>query len=123
MDLALAIEQLVPAAKYRGSTTANTEAAYDALVWGDERPKPSWADLVAAYTPPRRKVHKSTVVARLSDDHLVAAKAIFTQMPRLEARWYSPDHPSVYADDPDAIALLQAIGADPDIIMAPEEGE
>ena len=27
------------------------------------------------------------------------------------ARWFAPDHPEVHADDPDALALLAAIGA------------
>jgi hypothetical protein len=43
MDVALAIDALVPAAQYRGSVTANTEQAYQAIVWLDERPKPTWA--------------------------------------------------------------------------------
>ena len=46
MDIAYAIEGLLPAAKYQGSTTANTQAAYDALVWMDARPKPVWSDIV-----------------------------------------------------------------------------
>lgn len=49
MDLALAIESLVPAAEYGGSTTKNTKAAYDALDWKDARAKPSWAAIQAAY--------------------------------------------------------------------------
>ncbi|MBN8995933.1 MAG: hypothetical protein J0H94_11970 [Rhizobiales bacterium] len=48
MDLAIAIEALVPAAQYGGSTTANDQAAFDALDWIDERPRPTWDQLVAA---------------------------------------------------------------------------
>lgn len=47
-DLALAIDALVPAAQYGGSTTANDRASYDALRWEDERPRPKWEDLEAA---------------------------------------------------------------------------
>ena len=50
MDIALAIEGLLPAAQFGGSLTANTKAAYDALRWEDERPKPSWAQLTAWWT-------------------------------------------------------------------------
>ena len=46
MDIALTLCYLVPGAKYYGSTSANDEAAYDALDWKDERPKPSWQDIV-----------------------------------------------------------------------------
>jgi len=42
MQLALAIEKLIPAAKYFGSVTANTKVAYTKLVWKDTRPKPTW---------------------------------------------------------------------------------
>lgn len=33
MDIALAIEKLVPQAKYGGSTTASTKAQYNSLRW------------------------------------------------------------------------------------------
>ena len=50
-DVALAIDALVPAAQYGGSVTANTEAAYNAIRWEDARPKPTWAEIVAAEPP------------------------------------------------------------------------
>lgn len=46
MDVALTLEALVPAAKYRGSLTANDKAAFDALVWEDDRAKPTWQEMV-----------------------------------------------------------------------------
>lgn len=49
MDLAIAIDKLAPAAEYSGSTTANTEAAYDALVWTDARAKPTWGEIQSAW--------------------------------------------------------------------------
>lgn len=49
MDLALAIEYLVPAAKYSGSVTANTKAAYEKIVWKDARPMPAWVAVSAAW--------------------------------------------------------------------------
>ena len=48
-----------------------------------------------------------------------AAKAALEQDAAAFARWFAPGHTQVYADDPDALALLEAIGADPETIMAP----
>ena len=50
MDVALAIESLIPAAEYFGSTTANDQECFDALDWNDERPKPTWAELETAWS-------------------------------------------------------------------------
>lgn len=49
MDISLAIEMLIPAAQYGGSLTDNTQEAFDALQWTDERTKPTW-DAVQAVT-------------------------------------------------------------------------
>lgn len=49
MDIALAIEALVPNANYFGSTTGNTKKDFDALVWNDSRPKPEFTALQNAY--------------------------------------------------------------------------
>ena len=45
MDIAYAIEGLVPAAEYEGSVTSNTYDAFVAIVWKDARPKPTWEAL------------------------------------------------------------------------------
>ena len=34
-------------------------------------------------------------------------------------RWFAPEHPSVYCDDPDAAGLVAAPGLDPAVILAP----
>ena len=52
MDVALAIEKLVPGANYGGSTTANTRSQYEALRWKDERKKPTWEELEAVEIDP-----------------------------------------------------------------------
>jgi hypothetical protein len=49
IDIALGIEALLPAAEYFGSTTANTKECFDDLNWLDQRPKPTWAAIQAAY--------------------------------------------------------------------------
>ncbi|WP_292527820.1 hypothetical protein [Mesorhizobium sp.] len=45
--------------------------------------------------------------------------AALTQNPVYFARWFAPDRPEVYCDDPDAILLVTALGLDPDAILAP----
>ena len=81
-------------------------------------------DVLAAYglsgPTARRKVRKDIVQQRLIDaGKMDAAYAALTTMPTEFARWFAPGHPEVYADDPDALALLAAIEADAETIMAP----
>jgi hypothetical protein len=72
--------------------------------------------------PVRPMVRKSTVQARLiTAGKMPAAFQALMSNPVYFARWFAPDHPQVYCDDPDALVLLAAIEADPEIIMAPEE--
>jgi len=68
--------------------------------------------------PERRLVRKSLILSRPSDVQLEAALAAMT-VPQKE-RWRSPDKPAVYADDTETRALLVAIGADPDVVLAAE---
>ena len=42
IDVALALDVLVPAAEYGGCLTGNTKEEYEALRWEDPREKPSW---------------------------------------------------------------------------------
>ena len=70
-------------------------------------------------TPPSRYIPKSVVVQRLIeagkiDDAYVA----LSQNPSALARWFSPDQAAIPADSPEAIALLESIGADPAVILA-----
>jgi len=48
VDVALAIEKLVPHAVYYGSVTANTKQAYDNIRWKDKRAKPTWEQILKA---------------------------------------------------------------------------
>jgi hypothetical protein len=69
---------------------------------------------------PRRQVQKALVEQRLIEAGLMdAAFAALSSSGVLFARWYSRISDSVFFDDPDALALLDAIGADPEVIMAP----
>lgn len=68
----------------------------------------------------RRMIRKSIVQQRLIGAGLMeAAYAALTSQPVAFARWFAPDHPEVYADDPDALALIAALGADAETVMAP----
>lgn len=49
MDIALAIEALLPSADYFGSTTGNTKEDFDALIWNDKRKKPTFKSIQDAY--------------------------------------------------------------------------
>lgn len=49
MDIALALDSLVPGADYRGSLTNNTAEAYDNIFWQDSRPKPAWQTIIEAW--------------------------------------------------------------------------
>lgn len=68
----------------------------------------------------RRRVKKSTVQARLiSLGKMEEAHALLVANPVYFARWFAPDHPDVYADDPDAIVLLQALNVSVEYVMGP----
>ncbi|RWM92872.1 MAG: hypothetical protein EOR84_18745 [Mesorhizobium sp.] len=102
--------------------------AYD-LPYFQGGPEPGWTevpdDVFAGFSfegekftgpeptpPPRQTVLKSLVQARIIE-------AALTQNPVYFARWFAPDRPEVYCDDPDAILLVTALGLDPDAILAP----
>ena len=66
-----------------------------------------------------RQVPKSVVIQRLIDAGKInAAYAALAANPAAFARWFSPDLSTINSDNLEAIALLQAIGADPDVILA-----
>lgn len=69
---------------------------------------------------PKRTVLKSVIVSRLiAADKIADAKAVLDRNPSAFARWFASDRPAINHDDPDALALLRAIGADADVILAP----
>lgn len=49
MDVAIAIELIHKDAIWFNCVTGNTQEEYDELRWEDERPKPTWAELEAAW--------------------------------------------------------------------------
>ncbi|MBX9820847.1 MAG: hypothetical protein K2Y19_09345 [Afipia birgiae] len=72
------------------------------------------------YVPPlvKHQIRKSTIIARLTDEQLAAAIGGMTV--RQQERWRAPDQPLLNTDDPEAIAIIEAVGADPAVILAPE---
>lgn len=69
--------------------------------------------------PPKRQVLKSVIISRLIAAGKIAdARAALESDAAAYARWWAPDRPAINFDDPEALALLRAIGADPDVIMA-----
>ena len=77
-------------------------------------------DPSTAPPPPRPTVLKSTVQARIIDAGKMGdAYAALTANPVYFARWFAPDHPAVYCDDPDAVGLVTALGLNPAVILAP----
>lgn len=79
--------------------------------------------VIAAHDPekrPRALLPKSLVTQRIIDAGKIAqAVTALMSQPALFARWVAPDHGQVYADDPDAVALITALGLDPDEVLAP----
>lgn len=70
---------------------------------------------------PRPMVRKSTVQARLIEaGKMDAAYALLTSHPAFFARWFAPDRPRVFCDDPDAVMVVEALDLDPAVILAPE---
>lgn len=71
--------------------------------------------------PERAKVPKSTVMQRLIDINMMdQAYFLLSSQPKFFARWFAPDHPSVFCDDPDAVAFVTALALDPAVILASE---
>lgn len=66
--------------------------------------------------PPRRTIEKATIMARLTDAQLEAALSLVSI--RQQERWRMPGYPSVYADDPEVVGLIQAVGANPEEVLA-----
>lgn len=68
-------------------------------------------------TSSRRKVAKSVIISRLSNEQIENALAVMNA--KQAERWRAPDQPAVYADDEDVVAVLTAIGADVEAVLAP----
>ena len=91
MDITLALDYLRPAAIYTGSLTANTIEAYESILWQDERPKPTWAELEVA----------SVLIERVATwEHIKAHRD------RLKSGGVLVDGYWFYSDDPSRIQQI-----------------
>lgn len=86
-----------------------------------------WAGAVKSADPDRKPPEPvRTVPKSLVMDRLTAAGKIhdaFTALiaePALFARWFAPDRQVVNSNDQDTIAFIEALGEDPDAILARE---
>lgn len=87
---------------------------YVARLWrdaGSPIPQEYVAPVVTSWVIP-----KSVVISRLTDAQLDTVMSIMSN--RQKERWRSPDSPSVRNDDEEVIAMLQAVGADPAVVLA-----
>lgn len=68
----------------------------------------------------QRSVLKSIVQARIiAAGKMPQAYSALTANSVYFARWFAPDRPVVNCNDPDAVGLVQALGLDPAVILAP----
>lgn len=67
--------------------------------------------------PPRRLISKSVIHERVNAvGKLDEAFAALNASPILFGRWFAPNWPNVYFDDPSMLTLLQSIGCTPEEI-------
>lgn len=90
----------------------------EVLVDGGGRPR-----LARTFNPvpqPRQTVAKSVVQSRIIEaGKMDEAYAMLAANPTYFARWFAPDHPVVYCEDPDAVELVTTLVLDPVMILAP----
>jgi len=65
MDTALCIDKLLPAAQY-GGVPGSTEEEYNSLRWEDERTKPTWSAIEAAWILVQVDIANEVVLKQLS---------------------------------------------------------
>ena len=101
------------------------DADYKAFLAGGAKPYQAasaeavYADWAAIGVGPARLVRKSVIVQRLHEaGKLQAAQSALNSDIYARERWYAPDQPAVRANNPEVLALLAAIGADADQILA-----
>lgn len=68
--------------------------------------------------PSRRIISKAAILDRLTDEQLAAAIGLMSQ--RQREKWRMPGSPGIYVDDPELLAVIAAIGADAEVVLAPD---
>lgn len=84
------------------------------LVSGRPVAKSVFEDIPA---PPRRLIKKSVIHERVNAvGKLESVLAVLQTQAILYARWFAPDWPEVYFDDPNMLAVLNGVGCTPEQI-------
>ncbi len=94
MDIALILDRLIPAGNWQGSVTENTFEAYKKIRWNDNRTKPTWEEVKAAWiiikadiqTEDQEQEEKETYIAAMPD----LVKILETRIAVLEAKEITP---------------------------------
>lgn len=82
MDVLLTLAALVPSPNFAGVFVENTREEYERITWQDDRPKPSWNDLLAKWPEVEQDIaDQATADAfdpALVVEHLAAAAIVST---------------------------------------------
>ncbi len=84
MDITWIIQYLLPEPQYGGAFNLHNQAEYDALRWLDERPKPTWGAIVAAWP-------NAQLTRNLSDLNSVLEEAYLQFLPNHIGQEYLTD--------------------------------
>ena len=74
-----------------------------------------WAEEAAKPKSPRM-IRKSVILSRLSDEQIERALGVMSAAQR--ERWRAPDQPLIGADNSELLAILKAVGAKPEMVLA-----
>jgi len=110
--IAQVVPEIIPAGKRQVSR------GIDGVTFVDDVPTWILEDIPPG---PRRMVPKSVVTQRVIDAGMIdqAMAALQSDWAKF-ARWVAPDQPAVYFDDADTVLMVEALGLDPEVILAPE---
>ena len=90
IDIRTALDQMGTGWKFGGSVTDGTKEAWDAVVWEDEREKPSWEELCAAHagieSKNQKEVMRVAAQTALDKSDLVALRCFKNGVP-FPAEW------------------------------------
>jgi hypothetical protein len=80
------------------------------------------AEIRADQSPPRnerRRITKEVIRRRVSDAGKIdQAVQMIMSNAEIFSRWTLPGRVDVYADDPDTVGMIEALGLDPAVILA-----
>lgn len=104
-------QEQIDALKAQGYHFKATAAGEVQFTPEEETAWAAWQEEQANRPPPRRLIPKSTVQERVAAvGKLDAVMAVLLSQPLYFSRWFAPNHPNVYFDDEDMLAMLNAVG-------------